>query len=94
MTSDVVSSHNINVESSSLLCPNSTLTSSTCRLLVPNQPPRSKAAIFSPFGSNFRGFRNCCSCHVYTCLVGNCCSEQVYFSRNQIVYIYRILVAH
>ncbi|KAI9185027.1 hypothetical protein LWI28_003495 [Acer negundo] len=25
------------------------------------EPPRSEAAIFSPFGSNFRGFRNCCS---------------------------------
>ncbi|KAI9174907.1 hypothetical protein LWI28_024398 [Acer negundo] len=51
---DVESSRNSNVESSSLLGPNSTPTSSTCRLLVPNQPPRSEAAIFRPFGSNFR----------------------------------------
>ncbi|KAK3225703.1 hypothetical protein Dsin_005565 [Dipteronia sinensis] len=34
---------------SSLLGPNSTPTSSTCRLLVPNQPPRSEAAISVQF---------------------------------------------
>ncbi|KAK0594979.1 hypothetical protein LWI29_002332 [Acer saccharum] len=52
MTSDVVNLHT-DVESSSLLGPNSTPTSSTCRVLVPNQPPCSEAAIFRPFGSNF-----------------------------------------
>ncbi|KAK2642454.1 hypothetical protein Ddye_024217 [Dipteronia dyeriana] len=51
---DVEFSRNSNIKSSSLLGPNSTSMSSTCGLLIPNQPPRSEAAIFLPFGSNFR----------------------------------------
>ncbi|KAK3222524.1 hypothetical protein Dsin_009549 [Dipteronia sinensis] len=48
-TSDVESSRNSNVESSSLFGRSSTPTSTTCRLLIPNQPPRSEAAISVQF---------------------------------------------